>query len=152
MKLKVDSDPFAKTRVGHVRHVVNFNDPNENADSETDMRSDSSSRVWRCATVHSPHPIARRPAAPSMAGCCRAPPLVVSVHPPRAPRTGLRVPPRAVVAMMAKGESLATGAAGVESPAPQARRRMVALHGKGGDGPSFARYMAPLVEATAHEW
>ena len=29
---------------------------------------------------------------------------------------------------------------------------MIALHGKGGDGPSFERYMQPLVEATSHEW
>ena len=29
---------------------------------------------------------------------------------------------------------------------------MVALHGKGGDGASFERYMAPLVQATSHEW
>jgi|AntAceMinimDraft_12_1070368.scaffolds.fasta_scaffold84507_1 hypothetical protein len=29
---------------------------------------------------------------------------------------------------------------------------MVALHGKGGDGPSFALSVAALVDATKHEW
>lgn len=32
------------------------------------------------------------------------------------------------------------------------RRRMIALHGKGGDGLSFERYMKPLVDATSHQW
>ena len=31
-------------------------------------------------------------------------------------------------------------------------KKMVALHGKGGDAASFARYLAPLVEATSDSW
>ena len=31
-------------------------------------------------------------------------------------------------------------------------KKMVALHGKGGDAASFARYLAPLVEVTSDSW
>ncbi len=32
------------------------------------------------------------------------------------------------------------------------KKKMIALHGKGGDATSFSRYLRPLVDATGHEW
>jgi hypothetical protein len=82
--------------------------------------------------------------------CCRG-----VMHPPATnirrqhPRRTSVSPTRHVKNSIA---TRAFDASTVPAPAPPRRRRMLALHGKGGDGASFERYMQPLIDATSHDW
>jgi predicted esterase len=63
--------------------------------------------------------------------------------------TTRRAPTRAVKSRAMPSVS----ASGAEaSTTPTKKRKMLALHGRGGNAAGFARYMAPLVEATAETW